>query len=379
MTAFIRSVALCLAAVASLSGCGAPLKNVQAKGAETSPPAVSRAAIAQGLYELAYSEKQGVLFVASAGSFADETVPTQVLVVDPASLSVIGTIKMPMKAFSMALDDAGDRLYIGNTGKGAVTVVDTRTRQILNTFQLVGMVKDEKGRERPEFHFRELMLDPPHHRLYMLGFANRQSTLFIVDTRNGRVEKTIPGFGYTATGIALDAKDSRLYVSNMEGEALVVDTQADKIVDRFRLGGAEQPLNLAYDGKRHRLIAVDQGHPKMRGFQKKDMPGYESKHPGRRVVVIDLASKKLVAEFPAGGPVALKLDDTHGRLYISNRMSGEVTVFDAADYKKLDAISLPDHPNSFALNGKTGDVFVTVKNGEGASKGAPESLARIRY
>ncbi|WP_369010399.1 YncE family protein, partial [Escherichia coli] len=78
-----------------------------------------------------------VLFVASAGSFKDASVPQQVLVVDPASLSIIEKVNLPRRAFSLALDDGNDRLYVGNTGQGAVTVIDTRTRKVLHAWQLI--------------------------------------------------------------------------------------------------------------------------------------------------------------------------------------------------------------------------------------------------
>ncbi|MDS1138986.1 YncE family protein [Pusillimonas sp. SM2304] len=383
MNRIITSALLCVAATAGILGCTAPTKNFQttANAANAiqnrAEPVVTRAAIAQGIYELVYSDKQGVLFVASAGSFKDESVPYQILVVNPADLAVIDKIELPLRAFSLALDDAGDRLYVGNTGSGAVTVIDTRTRQIQQTWQLVNVSKGKDGRDRPEYHFRQLLLDTDNHRLYMAGFDNKESKLFVIDTQTGRIEKIIPGFGYTATGIALDAKHKRLYVSNMEGEAVVVDTASNEIVKRFDLG-VEQPLNLAYDGVNHRLLAVDQGHPKMTAFQKKDMPGYESHHPGSRVVAIDLATGKTVAELEAGGPVNLKIDPARERLFVANRASGELTIFDSKGYRKLHTISLPAHPNTPALNSKTGELFVTVKNGEDAPEGSPESIARIR-
>src|SRR5690606_22917494 len=194
----------------------------------------------------------------------------------------------------------------------------------------------------------------------------------------GRIEKIIPGFGYTATGIALDAKHQRLYVSNMEGEAVVVDTASNQIVRRFSLG-VEQPLNLAYDAVNHRLLAVDQGHPTMTKFQKKDMPGYESRHPGSRVVAIDLNTDTKVAELEAGGPVNLKLDLARERLYVTNRASGEVTAFNSNDYHKLHAFSLPPHPNTLALNNQTGAVFVSIKNPKDAAPGSKDSVARIEF
>ncbi|AEC20126.1 hypothetical protein PT7_1586 [Pusillimonas sp. T7-7] len=384
MNRFISSALLCIATAASMLGCSVPKQNLQATSDAGSSvqskaePVVSRSAIAQGVYELVYSNKQDVLFVASAGNLKDPSVPYQILVVNPSDLTIIDTIQLPLKAFSLALDDEGDRLYVGNTGDGAVTVINTQTCQIVQNIQLVGKRKGDDGREWPQYHFRQLLLDTAHHRLYMPGFDNKVSKLFVIDTQTGRIEKIVPGFGYTATGIALDAKNNRLYVSNMEGEAVVVDTDSNEVVKRFNLG-VEQPLNLAYDAANHRLLAVDQGHPTMLAFQKKDMPGYESHHPGSRVVVIDLSTEKKVAELEAGGPVNLKLDPARQRLYVTNRASGEVTVFNSNDYRKLHAFSLPAHPNTLALNNKTGAMFVTVKNGENAPKGNNESVARILF
>lgn len=385
MSYSIRATLLCTVIAASMLGCGAVPENKSAQAANAAGAAqgksgfaLSRAAIAQGIYELVYSDKQGVLFVASAGSFTDSSVPYQVLVVNPADLTVIQTIKLPLKAFSLALDDDGDRLYVGNTSQGAVTIIDTRTRQILDSFQLVKLNKGKDGRERPAYHFRQLMLDTKHHRLYMLGFDNSESKLFVIDMRTGEIEKIMPDFGFTATGIALDAKRDRLYVSNMQGEAIVVDTTSNEIVGRFDLG-VEQPLNLAYDEVNHRLLAVDQGHPTMLRFQTRGIPGYKSSHPGNRVISIDLATGKRVAELEASGPISLKIDSARQRLFVTNRVSGEVTVFDSNSYEKLHAISVPAHPNTLAVNKKTGEVFVSVKNGEDAPKGTLESVARIRF
>ena len=383
MNRYLPFAALCLATIVGL-GCSTVSPDARATAESASAvearaePVVSRAAIAQGLYEIVYSERQKLLFVASAGSFADASAPFQVLVVDPDSLAVVQTIRLPLKAFSLALDDAGDRLYVGNAGQGAITVIDTKTRQVLDTHQLAKMEKAKGGREHPQYHFRQLMLDAANNRLYLPAFDDTQSVLFVVDARDGSVDKIIPGFGFTATGIALDAKRGRLYVSNMEGEAIVVDTTSNEIVKRFSLG-VEQPLNLAYDEVNHRLLAVDQGHPTMRGFQQRGIPNYESRHPGHRVVAIDLTTDKPVAEMAAKGPITLKLDSPRQRLFVTNRMSGEVTVFDSNDYKKLHAFSLPPHPNSLAIDAVTGAAFVTVKNDEDAPKGANESVAKIRF
>ncbi len=379
-----RLTVLCAATALALIGCAPSGGDRQATGALPGAAAqkpsatVLRKEIAQGVYELVYSEKQNLLFVASAGNASDPSVPYQVLVVKPDDLSVVQTIKLPLRAFSLALDDAGDRLYVGHTGQGSVTVIDTRTLEIRDTYTLARMNKRPNGRESPEYHFRQMVLDTRNQRLYMPGFNDSESKLFVVNTSTGQIEKILPGFGFTATGIALDARRDRLYVSNMQGEAIVVDTRANEIVKRFDMR-AEQPLNLAYDEATDRLLAVDQGHPKMREFQKRGIPNYTSSHDGNRVVVIDLATEKQVAEMPATGPINLRIDAPRQRLYVTNRLSGEVTVFDSKTYEKLQAVSLPAHPNTLAVNRQTGDVYVSVKNGEDQPKGALESVARIRF
>ncbi len=382
MTRTVASTLLYAALAASLMACSAPAQNQQ-NTAPTSveqraEPVVTRAQIAQGIYELVYSDKLDLLFVASAGSFTDSTVPYQILIVSPADLKVVGTIPLNRKAFSLALDDQANRLYVGNTGQAAITIIDTQSRQVLQNLQLAPMLKGKDGKERPEYHFRQLLLDTAAHRLYMPAFDNEQGKLFVIDTQANKVEKIIPGFGFTATGIALDPKHQRLYVSNMQGEAVVLDTQTNEIVKRFSLG-AEQPLNLAYDEINHRLLAVDQGHPKMRGFQERGISGYQSRHPGNRVVAIDLNTEKMVAEMPASGPVNLKLDPARQRLLVTNRESGEITVFDSNNYRKLHSISTPAHPNTLAIAKKNGDVYATVKNGEDAAQGMFESVARIQF
>lgn len=42
-------------------------------------------------------------------------------------------------------------------------------------------------------------------------------------------------------------------------------------------------------------------------------------------------------------------------------------------------MQLPSHPNSLALNPATGEVFVTIKNGENDPKNGNESVARIAF
>ena len=78
-------------------------------------------------------------------------------------------------------------------------------------------------------------------------------------------------------------------------------------------------------------------------------------------------------------PIALLVDAERSRAYVSNRASGDVTVLDAKTGKVLKTVSLPTHPNSLALDKKTGTVYVTIKNGRDVSQDQKESVARIAF
>lgn len=122
-----RSAALALAVSLTL---GAPSAFAAEKaGTTAAATSVQRTAVAQGLYELAFSPTQNAVFVASSGGFGDAAGPAQVLRLNPDSLAVEARIPLERKAFGVALDDAHNRLYVGNTVDTSVTVVDTASNK----------------------------------------------------------------------------------------------------------------------------------------------------------------------------------------------------------------------------------------------------------
>ncbi|MBN8712977.1 MAG: YncE family protein [Xanthomonadales bacterium] len=357
----------------------------QATGAAASTAAtqaqVLRQAPAPGLYQLAYSPRQNLLYVVSAGGSGEAGEPSKLLWLDPDTLRVVGELALPQRGFGVALDDGGDRLYIGNSVDGSITVVDTQAKQISRVLQLAQKVeargRDGKMRPRPAYMFRELVFDAPRQRLYLPGLSREDSTLFVVDTKALRLDKTVTGFGAAATGIALSPKGDTLYVSNLAGQLYLVDPDTLQIRKQVKVDG-KQLLNLAFDAKHHQVLAIDQGSasPEANPGQSKEQAAADRAH-GNRLVVIDAGDGKTVGHIATGqGPVALLLDEARNRLYVTNRGSGTVTIHDSSNRQLLRTVDLPTHPNSLALNPTTGAVYVTIKNGRGEAKGN-ESVARI--
>ncbi len=381
------SALLPVALAAALAGCAqqasAPAAGSAPQAAASQKAEVKRQALAQGLYEIAYSAKQDAVFVASAGGRGEGAAPSKILRLHPETLAVQAEIPMERKGFGLTLDDAANRLYIGNTNDGSVTVVDTNSNKVVGVVQLTQKAKvtgpDGKEAERYPYNFREMVVDSANHRLYMPGLTFQDSALFVVDTRALKLEKMVPGFGFLATGVTLDAQGRKLYVSNLQGQLYTVDT-GTLAVTKAEAGG-DQLINLAFDAGTRRVLATDQGLEMIDGMRGKmgKIENYAQRGKGNRVVVLDPASGKAVASMPTGaGPVALLLDEPRQRLYVTSRDAGTVSVFDNRSNALLQTIALPTHPNSLALDAKRNVLYVTVKAGEKDPKGGNESVARIQ-
>jgi DNA-binding beta-propeller fold protein YncE len=392
MTLLNKPSLIALALAAALAGCAQQPTAPKAAAAAAADQAtksqkvdVQRQALARGLYELAYSPRLNAVFVASSGGFGPDAAPSKVLRLNPQTLAVEAEIPLERKGFGVTLDDAGGRLYVGNTVDLSVTVVDVVNNRVVGVVQLEQKVKakdkDGKDVERYPRDLRELAVDPANKRLFLQGHGGANgSVLYVVNTETLQVEKTLPGLGNAkAPGLAFDAAGQRLFVTNLLGELLTISTRTLEITQRVKTE-AEQPLNIAFDPASQRLFVTDQGLENIRNFQTKSIPGFQSRHPGNRVVVLDANSGKQVATIPTdAGPMGILLDAPRNRLYVTNRAAGNVAVFDSRSHARLQTIELPTHPNSLALDAQRNVLYVSVKNGEKDPKDASESVARLKF
>jgi len=364
-----RSAALALAvSLAVVAPAASATSPVAATSSATTN--VQRQAVAKGLYELAYSPSQNAVFVASSGGFGDAAGPAQVLRLDPTTLAVQQRIPLERKGFGVVLDDANNRLYVGNTVDTSVTVVDTAQNKAIGTVQLMEKVTGKDGKSYYSHDLRELVVDAPNHRLYVTGHSQEGSVLFVVDTQSLRLIAKAPG-------LALDAKAKRVYTSNLLAEVVTVGTDSGKVEQRFKVS-AEQPMNIALDPAGKRLFVTDQGLEMIRKYQGSSIEGFVSRHPGKRVLVLDRSSGAELASIPTdAGPLGILLDAPRKRLYVTNREAGSVTAYDSDSYQQVASWSVPTHPNSLALDAKNNVLYVSIKNGEGDPKGAEEAVARI--
>ena len=414
MKAFRVSSMVALAVAAALSGCAATQDAAQSAVSGVKSLAgqvqVTRQALAPALYEVAYSPSQDVVYVVSAGGFGPDAPASKVLRLDPKMLDVKGEIPLSVNGFGLVLDDAAHRLYITDTRAGSLTVLDVASDTVVGTVALneapdavssqkpakasqaarsgktsrAGKTAKPAGEDNKDgmYKYREVVLDRTHNRLYLPGMsleAGSGGVLKVVDAHTLKVQKVVPGLGFGTTGIALDETAGKLYVSNLVGQLFVVDTGTLAVTGKFEVA-ADQLLNLAVDRAAGQVLAVDQGMARLDEKRQQDGIAYTPRGKGNQVVAIDPANGQVTRNIAVGTqPVALLLDAERNRLYVSNRDSGNVSIIDARTGHLLKSVDLQRHPNSLALNPKTGEVYVTIKNARDAAHGSNESVARIQY
>lgn len=371
------------------------------------PQHLLRQPVAADVVELAHSAAQQAVFV-SAPDWEDED-RSALLRLHPDTLAVQAEVPLQGKGFGVALDDAANRVYLTQGFNGAISVVDTQHNRLVKRIPVMEKVNFERAYQEKGFSekrtaflleqlkrfkvvddfpykLREMVVDPRHERLFAPGLGlGFDSVLFVVNTRTLEVEKVLEGFGYNAVGIALDARNGRVFVSNMRGQVMVVDARTLAITATLEVE-ADQLLNLVYDEVHNRLFGVDQGVDRDTWRDNHLERTYQHRSAGHRVFVLDADTGKTLANMPAGQvPIGLRFDAQRQRLYVTNRGGvrvdegkGSLTVYDTAAYQLLQTVELPPHPNSLALDADGTALYVTVKNdGAGKKAGERESVVRI--
>ncbi|MFC0410856.1 YncE family protein [Roseomonas elaeocarpi] len=313
------------AALLPVAGIGA------ARAAEAA--AVLRQAVGRGLYEIAYSPSRDTLYAAVMGDFEDKK-GGRILLLDPKDLSQRGAIEMPLKPFSLCLDEAKGVLYVGHTMDQAMSAVDLAKGEIRGTLRL----------ETPEKHHpREIRLDPAGDRLFVTGIGD-PSVVWVVDVAGFAVRSVIKDTGKWAAGLAYDPVTRHLLVGNYDSELVVVDSADGRIVSRQFVGAKDENflVNITVDRKR-RLF-------------------YAANSKGSEVFAFNADTLALAHRIPCGKePLAVVIDAPRDRLIVTNRGAGKASVIALDGYATLRTVEMGDLPNSIAVNPADGTLFLSTK------------------
>ncbi|THF67370.1 YncE family protein [Pseudothauera nasutitermitis] len=313
-----------------------PLSPDREQGALAAPDGTLSKVLSHGLYQAVHNPRDGLLYVASAEMAPDVRGGT-IYQLDPQTLDVKGLIHTDEKNFGLALNAAGDALFVTNSLASAVTRVGLSDKGEVRRTRFT-----DKSRDSSSLGARTVRYDAVRNRIYVGGVGD-PGVIWVLDAESMDLVATIGDAGKWVTGLLLDPEADRLYAANGDGEVLVIDLKEDRIAQRWKLAGEAEalPLNFALDHKRKRLYVTETQHEKT-------------------VFVLDASDGKVLQRLPVGDAMDVLYDPARDELYLTHREQGKVSILDGETHAVKAAYSLPTHPNSLSL-GEGGQLYVTVK------------------
>ena len=316
-----------------------------------------RKAVGKGAYEMAYSQQENALWLATSQSRKLDK-GGMVYRLDPVTLEVTQAIHNDLKPFGATINNTTQTLWFGNTVNSAVTAIDAKTGEVKGRLVLDDRKRTEEVRPLQP---RELVADDATNTVYISGIG-KESVIWVVDGENIKLKTAIQNTGKMSTGLALDSKGKRLYTTNADGELITIDTADNKILSRKKL---------LDDGKEHFFINISLDTARQRAFIT------DSK--AAEVLVVDTRNGNILAKVAAPESLAVLFNPARNEAYVTHRQAGKVSVIDAKSYKVVKTFDTPTHPNSLALSADGKTLYVSVKQKSTKQQEAtqPDDVIRI--
>ena len=316
-----------------------------------------RKAVGKGAYEMAYSQQENALWLATSQSRKLDKGGV-VYRLDPVTLEVTQAIHNDLKPFGATINNTTQTLWFGNTVNSAVTAIDAKTGEVKGRLVLDDRKRTEEVRPLQP---RELVADDTTNTVYISGIG-KESVIWVVDGENIKLKTAIQNTGKMSTGLALDSKGKRLYTTNADGELITIDTADNKILSRKKL---------LDDGKEHFFINISLDTANERAFI--------TDSTAAEVLVVDTRNGNILAKVAAPESLAVLFNPARNEAYVTHRQAGKVSVIDAKSYKVVKTFDTPTHPNSLALSADGKTLYVSVKQKSTKQQEAtqPDDVIRI--
>jgi YVTN family beta-propeller protein len=316
-----------------------------------------RKAVGKGVYEMALSQQENALWVATSQSRKTDKGGV-VYRLDPVTLEATQTIHSDLKPFGAALDNQTQTLWFGNTTNGTVTAIDGKTGDVKGRVVLDSRKRSETVKPLQP---RELAVDEKNNTVFVTG-VGKESVIWAIDGATLKLKATISGTGNRTTALALDNDARRLYTVSADGELITIDTDKHSILTRQKLvddGKEHAFLNIALDKANHRAYITDFKQPEL--------------------LVVDYRDGKVLNKIAVPESLAVVFNPTRKEVYVTNRKAGKVSVIDAKTNKVVKTYDTPTNPNSLALSADGKTLYVSVKQASSREKEAtqPDDVIRI--
>ncbi|PHK95257.1 hypothetical protein CR162_08785 [Pseudoroseomonas rhizosphaerae] len=316
--------------LALLGAAGLALRAAPARAAATVEKTVK---LAPGLYELAVSTTTNLVHVASTGPRGADG--ARIFGLDPRTLETRSTIELGAEAvFGLGVNDSTGTLFGTGTRSGKLLAIDLRSGQVK------ARIAEGEGA-----HLRQVLVDEARNRAFVsvFGYRDKPSAIWVVDTAANTVSAVITeGLEGGISGLAHDPAGDRLFAAALEPNQVVeVSLSRRAGVRRFASGG-EGPINLAFHAASGRLFCTNQ--------------------KSGQLAVLDAASGQPVKVLETGaGALCVTLSGDGALAYVANRGAGTVSLVDTRELAVLASLRTGTHPNTVAVDRRTGLAYVTNK------------------
>jgi DNA-binding beta-propeller fold protein YncE len=263
---------------------------------------------------------------------------THIAVIDLDAQKVVGDIGDTPGVHGFALAQELGRGFSTNGGESKVSIVDLKS---------LGTVSKVATQENPD----AIVYEPGHKEIY--AFNGRGHSATVIGASSGEVVATIPLPGKPEFA-AVDPAAGRVYVNIEDKNAiLAIDTAAHKVVSTWPIAPGESASGMAFDAANHRLFV-----------------GCDNK----LMLMVDSTSGKVVASVPIGDGVDANAFDPQLHLAFSSNGEGNLTIAHEDSPQKLTVVQTVQTQKSartMALDPNTHRVYLAAATFLPAPKPAP--------
>ncbi|NPD16986.1 hypothetical protein HOY34_17475 [Xinfangfangia sp. D13-10-4-6] len=308
---------------------------------------------APGVYQVAFSAKNGTVFTASATGRGDKGTSSLVKF-DAKTLEKLAEAAPYFDAenglygaFGIAVDDENGTVWVTNTRTSSVAIYSQDDLSLVKQFP-AGSV------EKP----RDVVIDTARGRAWISTHRTRieEFDLKSLEKLEGfEVKSAERGGQFGTMSLALDADKGQLYTVSLRTPEVARIDLASRETTIIPLPGAKTASGVAIDPETGRIFIASQGSDD--------------------VIALD-AEGKVLFDTPVGAQTLnLVFDKASGQLFAANRASDTITVVDASSGEITANLDGGSFPNHLAISPE-GVVFAVNKaRGEDDAKG--DHLTRI--
>ncbi len=233
--------------------------------------------------------------------------------------------------YGIAVNPAGTKAYVTNSGGNTVSVIDT-TSNAETHFVTVGTTP------------YGIAINPAGTKVYVANYGSH--SISVIDTETNLVTGTVT-VGNSPVGIAVHPAGTKIYVGNYSGDTV-------SVIDATTL--AVTPVTA---GNMPRGIAINSAGTKV----------YVANGSSGNVSVINTADNTVSTITLSGSPGGVAINSAGSRLYVSDHSTpGHVWIINAAaPYDVIETVTVGAHPYGMSMNSNDTRVYVANVNSDTVS------------